>query len=111
MIIFDIIDSDRETFDSLCYQNEVDQLYAFGSSISSNFNKSHSDIDLLAIVNSNDPLLKGEYLLSLWDSLENFFNRRVDLVTPESVKNPYLKKEIDSKKRLIYDRKREEVST
>lgn len=110
MTVFDIKNKNIDKFNLLCDRFHVEKLYAFGSSITPNFDESNSDIDLLAIINSSDPLQKGEYLLSLWDSLEDFFDRRVDLVTPESINNPYFKKEIDLKKRLIYDRQREKIS-
>jgi len=45
----------------------------------------------------------------LWDNLELFFNRKVDLLTDNSIHNPYLRKSIDSTKKLIYDGQGEKV--
>jgi len=45
--------------------------------------------------------------MSLWDNLERFFDKKVDLFTSSSIINPYLKKNIDSTKILIYDGKRQ----
>ena len=56
-----------------------------------------------------DPLEKGEKLLSLWDKLEDFFQRKVDLLTRKSLKNPFLLENIDKTKILLYDNKRKEV--
>jgi predicted nucleotidyltransferase len=84
-------------------------MYAFGSSITSRFNPETSDIDLIVEVEVADPADRGETLLSLWDQLEFLFERRVDLLTEASIKNPYLKKTIDHTKMVIYDRSREEV--
>ena len=50
-----------------------------------------------------DPLDRGQRLLDLWDALEELFGRRVDLVTPESLRNPIFKLELDKTKELIYD--------
>jgi len=50
-------------------------------------------------------LKEGEKLLSLWDTFELFFHRKVDLLTDSSIRNPYLRKNIDSTKVLIYDGK------
>ena len=45
----------------------------------------------------------GEKLISLWDTFERFFNRKVDLLTDSSIHNPFLRKSIDATKILIYD--------
>lgn len=50
-----------------------------------------------------DPIEYGETLISLWDNLERFFNRKVDLLTDAAIRNPYLRKNIASTKKLIYD--------
>jgi len=81
----------------------VKYLYAFGSSTDERFDPMSSDIDLLVEIDSPDPIDRGEKLLSLWDLFEKFFNRKVDLLTESSVRNPYLKKSIESTKVLIYD--------
>lgn len=49
------------------------------------------------------PLTQGENLLSLWAELETLLKRRVDLLTPESLQNPFLKAEIERTKQLLYD--------
>ena len=54
-------------------------------------------------------LEKGEKLLSLWDKLEDFFQRKVDLLTQKSLKNPFLLENIDKTKILLYDNERKEV--
>ncbi|WP_157886945.1 hypothetical protein [Hymenobacter sp. PAMC 26628] len=39
----------------------------------------------------------------MWDAPEELFGRRVDLVTPESLRNSIFKRELDETKSLIYD--------
>lgn len=97
-------------FVALCKAHKVKNLYAFGSSISDRFNESESDIDLLIEIDANDPAERGEYLMSIWDQLELFFQRKVDLLTYKSLKNPFLKKSIDATKMMIYDGEKQEVS-
>jgi predicted nucleotidyltransferase len=46
---------------------------------------------------------KGAALLSLWDSLESLFERKVDLLTEASIRNPYLRANIEQTRKLIYD--------
>jgi uncharacterized protein len=103
MIIRDEISKKRSDFVILCKRHKVKYLYAFGSSVSEKFDLERSDIDLLVEIDTKDPLERGEKLLSLWDLFEGFFNRKVDLLTESSIRNPFLRKSIDSTKVLIYD--------
>jgi hypothetical protein len=102
MVITSEIHGKKNDFVTLCKNHKVKYLYAFGSSVTDSFNPD-SDIDLLVEIDSEDPIEKGEKLLSLWDMFESFFNRRVDLLTDSSIKNPFLRKNITSTKVLIYD--------
>jgi hypothetical protein len=103
MRIKDEISKNRNNFVILCKDHKVKYLYAFGSSVTENFDPNRSDIDLLVEIDSEDPIDRGEKLLSLWDLFENFFNRKIDLLTENSIRNPFLRKSIDSTKVLIYD--------
>ena len=99
-----------DEFISLCNSYEVKTLYVFGSSLNDNFQEETSDIDLLIELNTEDPVKRGENLIDLWDKFETFFHRKVDLLTVTSIKNPILRKSIDSTKQLIYDGKELKVS-
>lgn len=100
MYIFDYISShDPDEFEGKLKKEDVHKLFAFGSSLHSD---NPNDIDLLIELNEGDPLKRGESLLELWDYFESFFGKRVDLLTPNSLKNPYLIDEIDKTKKLIY---------
>lgn len=103
MIIKDEILRKNADFKTLCQKHKVKYLYAFGSSTTDKFDFNKSDIDLLVEIDDNDPIERGEKLMSLWDTFETFFNRRVDLLTESSIRNPFLRKSIDSTKILIYD--------
>jgi len=103
MLISDQISDRSEEFKALCSDHKVKYLYAFGSSVSGKFDAKTSDIDLLVEVDCFDPKERGEKLISLWDTLEKFFTRKADLLTDASIRNPFLRKSIDSTKILIYD--------
>jgi predicted nucleotidyltransferase len=82
--------------------NKVKSAYAFGSVVSDKFNE-ESDIDLLINFEDNvAELERGEIYWSLYDTLKNVFNREVDLLIENSLKNPYLIEDINEKKQLIY---------
>lgn len=97
-----IISKNKEQLDSIFKNHSLKRVYLFGSSLNSNFN-SKSDIDLLLNFEDNlDDLKRGELIWSLYDQLKNLFNREIDLVNEKYLKNPYLIKEINSSKELIY---------
>ena len=88
----------------LCDKYGVNKVFVFGSIAKGNFISKTSDIDLIVELNDLPPIEKGEILMKLWNDLENLFARKVDLLTNLNIKNPYLKKEIENSKFLIYDR-------
>ncbi len=98
----ELIAKDPQGFKNLCRQHKVSSLYAFGSSVSGSFN-ANSDVDLIVDFNTKDPLVFGDMLLSIWDRLEVFFGRKVDLLTMRSVRNPVMRREIEKNQVLVYD--------
>lgn len=108
MKLHDLIEQNRIEFLALCKKRKVSKLYAFGSSITSEF-KEHSDIDFVVDLDIEDPIEFGETLLALWDELESLFDRRIDLLTDDSISNPFLRKSIDSTRKLVYDGQGEKV--
>ena len=101
MFIHNEIRKNLSLFSDICKNHGIKSLYAFGSSVTEQFNPQRSDIDLLVEMEDMDPLEKGEKLLSLWDKLEDFFQRKVDLLTQKSLKNPFLLENIDKTKILL----------
>jgi len=110
MVIRKIINDKKAEFENICQSHRVQKLYAFGSSVSDKFDHSISDIDLLVEMEIEDPMEKGELLMNFWDRLEEFFERKVDLLTPSSIKNPFFNENIEATKVLIYDGKQQKVS-
>ncbi len=85
----------------LCDKYNVSRLYVFGSVINKKFRKD-SDIDFLVTF---DAIELNEYADNYFDfkfSLEDLFNRKIDLLEEKAIKNPFLKQSIDSSKELIY---------
>jgi predicted nucleotidyltransferase len=99
MVVDNLIKNRESDFRKLCKEHAVKYLFAFGSSVTNNF-------DLMVEINKPDPINRGEKIISLWDKLENFFKRKVDLRTNSAIRNPYLKQNIDESKVLIYDSSR-----
>ena len=81
----------------------------FGSAVSPRFNEATSDIDVLVETVDLAPEERGEGLINLWNNLEILFGRKVDLVTANSLRNPYFINEIEQTKQLIYDRQSQKI--
>lgn len=82
--------------------HKVERAYAFGSVLKDDFDES-SDIDFLIRFKPGiDPLEKGELWWGLHDTLRDFFNREIDIITENSLKNPYFIEELEKTKKLIY---------
>jgi predicted nucleotidyltransferase len=97
-------------FLKLCKSHNVKNIYAFGSAVTEDFNDESSEIDLLIEIDSEDPIERGENLMKIWDKVEDFFQRKVDLLTNSSIKNPIPRNNIDRTKILLYDGKEQKVS-
>ena len=109
MMLKTLVRLNYNEFVDLCRSHKVDKVYAFGSSITDRFDSESSDIDLVVQLDIEDPADRGEALLSFWDKLEVLFKRKVDLLTEDSIKNPFLKSSINRTKKLIYDGEGEKV--
>lgn len=87
----------------LCTKHGVKSLYVFGSVLSEKFDEKNSDLDFLVeLSHETDPLQTGETMLSLWNDLEETFQRPVDLLRIENIQNPILKAQINRTKHLLY---------
>jgi predicted nucleotidyltransferase len=96
-----LIDDNLHFIKALCKKHKVKRLFVFGSVLTPRFN-SQSDVDLLVDFNKEEV---GDYFDNFFNlkyALENLLGKEVDLVEGQTVRNPYLKEEIDQHKVLIY---------
>ncbi len=96
-----VIDKNIEKIKSLCNKHKVSKLFVFGSVLTDKFKRS-SDIDFVVDFSEVDIYNYADNYFDLKKSLENLLNRQVDLLEEKAIRNPYLKKTIDSTKKLIY---------
>lgn len=82
--------------------HKIEKAYVFGSALNEKFNKD-SDLDfLIQFENGLSPIERGTLWWSLHDSLRDLLGREIDLLTEESLKNPYFIQELNQTKQLIY---------
>jgi predicted nucleotidyltransferase len=104
-----LIDNYKNQIIELCDNHQVKELYLFGSVLTDQFNES-SDIDMLIQFNHIELLEYFDNYMDLKEKLEKIFNRHVDLVENQAIRNPIFRKVIDREKRLFYEREGTEMS-
>lgn len=97
-----------EQVNEVCEKLSVEKLWVFGSAISTKFDD-ESDIDFLVSFQKLAVEDYAENYFLLAENLEGTFNREVDLVTVNSLSNPYFIEEVEKNKVLIYDRKNQKI--
>jgi uncharacterized protein len=108
--VTELIEKNRAALADLCRRYGVDRLYLFGSAAADRLQPG-SDLDFL--VEMADRQATGAYARRYLDfaaELERLFARRVDLVTEQAIRNPYLRREIEATRKLIYGPSREEAA-
>lgn len=106
----ELVERHRAALADLCRRYGVKRLYLFGSGVSDHLEPS-SDLDFLVDMADRQPnAAYARRYLDFAEELERLFARRVDLVTEQSVRNPYLRREIQATRELVYGEPREEAA-
>jgi len=96
-----IIERNKSKIRELCSRHKVVRLFVFGSVLTDRFQKD-SDIDFLVDFAGVDLYDYADNYFDLKFSLENLLHREIDLLEDKAVKNPFLRKSIDTSKMLVY---------
>jgi uncharacterized protein len=96
-----LIEQHKQKLNQICLQHHVQQLYLFGSILTEKFN-AESDIDMLIQFSSMDVLDYFDNYMDFKEKVELLFNRQIDLVENQAIKNPIFRKVVDREKQLIY---------
>ncbi|HOT15082.1 MAG TPA: nucleotidyltransferase domain-containing protein [Bacteroidales bacterium] len=99
-----LIELNRDRLFELCDSHKVKELYLFGSVLTEKFNDS-SDIDMLIQFSQVELVYYFDNYMDLKEKLEDLFNRPVDLVENQAIRNPVFRQIIDRDKHLVYERK------
>ena len=96
-----IVEQIRNEIPDACHQYRIKTVDIFGS-LARNEETSENDIDLL--IEFEEPIMEqsSKRFFGFLHFMEDHFDRKVDLLTPRSIKNPYLKKSIDKEKIRVY---------
>lgn len=98
-----------ESLSKVCRRFRVKKLYVFGSAADDRFEKQRSDLDLLVTLQDQPPSEYAENYLGLAHALEQLSGRHVDLVTEQSIRNPYFRESVFAARQLLYDHRDEKA--
>ena len=96
-----IIKNNLKQLRTLCEKYEVKVLYVFGSASTEDLLPS-SDIDILISFKDITIEQYTENYFSLHNDLEKLFDRKIDLITENSLRNPYFIEGVEKTKKLLY---------
>jgi predicted nucleotidyltransferase len=98
-----LIENSKPALAELCRRFKVRRLYLFGSGTGARFDSNASDLDFLVELTNRQPTkaLYVDRYLGLAESLERLFGRRVHLLTDQSIRNPFLRREVQATRQLV----------
>ncbi len=99
----------REKLDDLprlCVRHRVRQLELLGSATDNvpdkDFDPARSDLDFLVDFQDLGPGEHADAYFGLLDGLQRLFDRPIDLVMTQAIKNPYFRDNIQSSRTVVY---------
>ena len=98
-----IIQLPQKKIEQFCKKWKIIELSIFGSALTDDFNPNDSDIDVMYVFADNASW--GWEIANMRKELEELFQRPVDFVSKRAIeksKNPYRKKAILKKHKVIY---------
>ncbi len=96
-----MIQQHQQQIIELCERFRVRSLTLFGSAArGSDFDTEASDVDFLIEFSPNSTL---QAYFGLRDALADLLGRSVDLIDPKNIDNPYLLRQINQEKKVMYE--------
>lgn len=98
-----LIEINMDKLAALCKKYKVAKLWVFGSILTERFNEK-SDVDF-SVKFDKEQLSLLDYAdnyFGFHKALMSLFSREIDLVTEDSLTNPYFIRELNATKQLVY---------
>lgn len=93
---------DRDAIAALCEKYGVRRLAVFGSAVTDDFDSERSDVDFLVEFGADGNSGGLDSYFGLKWALEELLGRRVDLVAPKALENPYFAAEVRRTEEELY---------
>ena len=97
-----LIDEKREELFDLCRRFHVRTLELFGSAATGEFDPDRSDLDFLVVFDRPEGTNAFHQYFDMRHGLEDLFDRKIDLVCANAMRNPYFIKSVNASRRMLY---------
>lgn len=98
----DLLEKHQADLAALCRRHQVKTLEVFGSAANGTFDPTKSDLDFLVdFLPLKEGVLAPDYF-GLLHALEDHFRRKIDLVMPRAIRNPYFLQGVNQSRQVIY---------
>ena len=97
-----LIEENREALEALCRQFDVARFEVFGSAADDTFDPQRSDLDFLVEFQSQQPESLADNYFGLLFALQELFGRKIDLVTPKSIRNRFFLEAVNQTRQVVY---------
>jgi predicted nucleotidyltransferase len=94
---------------ALCRRFNIQRLDLFGSAATGDFNPATSDLDFVVDLGEYEAGVAGRYL-DFIAAVEDLFGRAVDMVTDDSIRNPYFREAVDEQSVNLYEAQDRDVA-
>ena len=98
-----VVQASMESLYELCTKHRVARLDLFGSAARDDFDPATSDLDFLVEFEPMSPAEHADSFFGLLADLERLFGRRIDLLEPEPIENPYVWQSIVQSRKILYE--------
>ena len=101
--MIDLVRKHRQEIAELCEQFKVRRLELFGTGAAGGFDPDRSDLDFIVEFDAAEaPPGRLSRYLALAEALERLLGKPVDLITHQSIGNPYFRKAVDDTREAVY---------
>jgi len=97
-----LIQDKQDELVRLCRQYHVRKLELFGSATRDDFDPRTSDLDFLVEFDDIQPADFSDAYFGMLASLEELFDRNIELVSTAAVQNPYFLEAIERSRTILY---------
>lgn len=98
-----LLQSKRAELATLCHRFHVDRLEVFGSAArGDDYDPESSDVDFLVEFAADSPLSPLDAWYELEQALSETLHRKVELVSPSAIRNPYVRASIECFREVVY---------
>src|SRR5882724_10416181 len=97
-----LIEDHRAELEELCRKHHVKTLELFGSAADGTFDPGRSDLDFLVDFLPLEPGQPFAFYFGLLHALKDLFRRKIDLVMPRAIRNPYFLRGVNQNRTVVY---------